>query len=154
MTDAKETEILRDQQKDIDQLIKRIDDAYDRVGRKIGLSPSAFDILYALNRAEGITQKDICDISYTGKQTINASIHKMEREGLIRFEPGTGRSRLIYLTDEGRQLAQRTMVPVVKAENAAWGMFDEDERIKLLRAMRSYSDALIEHLDGISLAQD
>lgn len=134
----------------IDRAMKSTDDAYVRVARKLGLSESAFDILYALAiDGEGCTQAHLCEISYSNKQTVNSSIHKLEREGIVRLEPGIGRSTLVFLTDAGRRLVEEKIKPVVDAELAALEAVPPVQRTALLDALERYTEALTGNLDAI-----
>ena len=58
---------------------------YRDVATSFGISESAFSILYAIFLAgeKGISQRDICVQMCIGKQTVNSSIHKLEREGVV-----------------------------------------------------------------------
>lgn len=120
MSDTGEQE-LQQQQDLLNDSMKRIDDAYHRVAKSGGLTLSRFDILDALHESDGSTQKQACDESYTGKQTVNAAIHKMEAEGLLRFEPGGGRSLRVHLTPSGCKLADWVIGPVRQAEQGRAG---------------------------------
>ena len=129
---------LEGAQRSINRATKRIDEAYGRAARAAGLSDSAFDILYALHV-----------LCFTGKQTVNSSIKKLEGEGLVRIEHGTGRATRIFLTDEGLALADEHIAPVVAAELAALGTVPAERLPRLLRAMGDYADALCAALDRI-----
>ncbi|WP_276698290.1 MarR family winged helix-turn-helix transcriptional regulator [Propionibacterium acidifaciens] len=141
---------LEGAQRSINRATKRIDEAYGRAARAAGLSDSAFDILYALHVAgQGCSQKQLCELCFTGKQTVNSSIKKLEGEGLVRIEHGTGRATRIFLTDEGLALADEHIAPVVAAELAALGTVPAERLPRLLRAMGDYADALCAALDRI-----
>jgi DNA-binding MarR family transcriptional regulator len=142
---------IQRQQDRINDLMKGVDDAYNRAAKNGGLTPSQFDILYALNEGEGLTQKQICDKSYTGKQTVNAAIHKMEQEGLLRLEPGGGRSLLVYLTDSGRKLTDRVIEPICQAERSALESLSNADRSVLLDIMHRYSTDLTGRLDATAV---
>lgn len=137
-------------QRRIDIAMKRTDDAYNRAAKVLGLSPSALDILYALYvEGEGCTQTQLCAMSYSNKQTVNSSIHKLERDGIVRLEAGIGRSTLVYLTDQGKELAREKIGPVVAAETASIEALTPQEREATARAIERYVDVLVEKLDAI-----
>ena len=67
----------------LDSFWREQNQLYRDVAASFGISESAFNILYAIYLAgeKGIAQRDICVQMCIGKQTVNSSIHKLEREG-------------------------------------------------------------------------
>ena len=125
---------------------------YRDVATSFGISESAFSILYAIFLAgeNGISQRDICVQMCIGKQTVNSSIHKLEREGVVELKSGPGRRGLLaHLTPVGLELAERTIVPMVEAELAALREFDDRELELSLLLGRCYTDALRSHFADI-----
>ena len=125
---------------------------YRDVATSFGISESAFSILYAIFLAgeKGISQRDICVQMCIGKQTVNSSIHKLEREGVVELKSGPGRRGLLaHLTPVGLELAERTIVPMVEAELAALREFDDRELELSLLLGRRYTDALRSHFADI-----
>ena len=98
--------------------LKENDDWYQQTAKLLGMSDSTFWILYMLyDYPEGITQSEICSMSYFPKQTINSSLKKLEADGVIELVPGNnGRSKKIVLTASGNELMSRTIVKVRRAE--------------------------------------
>lgn len=131
---------------------------YRDVATSFGISESAFSILYAIFLAgeNGISQRDICVQMCIGKQTVNSSIHKLEREGVVELKSGPGRRGLLaHLTPVGLELAERTIVPMIEAELAALREFDDRELELSLLLGRRYTDALRSHfadIPGVRLA--
>lgn len=125
---------------------------YRDVATSFGISESAFSILYAIFLAgeKGISQRDICVQMCIGKQTVNSSIHKLEREGVVVLKSGPGRRGLLaHLTPVGLKLAERTIVPMIEAELAALREFDDSELELSLLLGRRYTDALRAHFSAI-----
>lgn len=121
------------------RIYKEMNEIYHELAQRQGLSDSAFDILYVmLEFGDGCLQKDICDRTFTSKQTINSSIRKLERAGLLRLEPGRGRDMHLHLTEAGRRLADEKVVPVIAAENSAFFGMAPAERRELLRLAGAY----------------
>lgn len=131
---------------------------YRDVATSFGISKSAFSILYAIYLAgeKGISQRDICVQMCIGKQTVNSSIHKLEREGVVVLKSGPGRRGLLaHLTLVGLEFAERTVAPMVEAELAALREFDDRELELSLLLGRRYTDALRSHfadIPGVRLA--
>lgn len=125
---------------------------YRDVATSFGISESAFSILYAIFLAgeNGISQRDICVQMCIGKQTVNSSIHKLEREGVVELKSGLGRRGLLaHLTPVGLEFAERTVAPMVEAELAALREFDDRELELSLLLGRRYTDALRSHFADI-----
>ena len=115
----------------LDSFWREQNQLYRDVATSFGISESAFSILYAIFLAgeKGISQRDICVQMCIGKQTVNSSIHKLEREGVVVLKSGPGRRGLLaHLTPVGLELAGRTIVPMIEAELAALREFDDRDR--------------------------
>ena len=81
---------------EFNKFYKELNDLYHETALNAGLSESSFDILYSVfELGDGCLQSDIQKISFLPKQTINSSIHKLEKEGYISFSDGKGRSKHI-----------------------------------------------------------
>lgn len=125
--------------REYNRLFKEMDDLYHELARRAGLSDSAFDILYTLcMTGDGCLQKDICNFSFISKQTINSSIRKLEREGLIRLAAGKGRDTHIFLTDKGKLVVQEKIIPVAQMEQCAFSQIPSTQQQELLRLTQEY----------------
>lgn len=136
----------------LDSFWREQNQLYRDVAASFGISESAFNILYAIYLAgeKGISQRDICVQMCIGKQTVNSSIHKLEREGVVVLKSGPGRRGLLaHLTPVGLELAERTIVPMIEAELAALREFDDRELELSLLLGRRYTDALRSHFANI-----
>lgn len=122
--------------KEFNRHCREIDGLYHNIAAQMGLSDSAFCILYDIcELGDGCLQKDICDMSFTSKQTINSSIRKLEKEGYIHMEQGKGRQMHIYLTDSGRQLMNSKIGPVVDMENSVFAEMSPEDSRQMLALM-------------------
>ena len=136
----------------LDSFWREQNQLYRDVAASFGISESAFNILYAIYLAgeKGIAQRDICMQMCIGKQTVNSSIHKLEREGVVALKSGLGRRGLLaHLTPVGLELAERTIIPMIEAELAALREFDDRELELSLLLGRRYTDALRSHFADI-----
>lgn len=124
-------------------LYKELEDLYHNIALKIGLSDSAFEVLYAVCALDdGCSQADICQLAFVSKQTINSSIRKLEREQMIYKTRGKGRTLHIHLTEQGRLFARKYIEPVIHMENAAFRRMDQAESREFLRLTRKYVDGI------------
>ena len=115
-------------------LFKEMTDIYHNIALKLEISDSAFLILYAIVELGcGCTQKDIAQMYYMSKQTINSSIKNLEKSGYIALKQDKGNNKQIFLTTLGEKLAQEKIKPVIKIENDVWVQMSFDESQKLLK---------------------
>ena len=91
--------MVEERQRRLNNLEKDIDSIFTRAAVHVGLSDSAFDILYALEAyGDGCSQKDLCERCWMGKQTINSSIKRLCEQGILEKTAGPGRTTTISLT--------------------------------------------------------
>lgn len=132
---------------ELNGIYKETDDLYHEVALEMGLSDSAFDILYTVcQEGDGCLQRDVCKLCYTRKQTVNSAIRKLEREGYLMLKPGKGRDMHIFLTASGEKLIKEKIQPVAEREEAAFFQLSERERAELLRLNKKYLRQLREQL--------
>lgn len=131
-------------------LYKEIEDVYHNLARKIGISDSAFDILYTIAAlGDGCLQKDIAAKNSLSKQTVNSSIHNLEIEGLLSLAPGKGRDKHICLTEKGRAFLETHIFPIIEMENEVFSVLTPEETEMLLKLSRKYYDILQEKLGSL-----
>ena len=124
-------------------IYKEFNDIYHEATLKMGLSDSAFDILYSIvDLGDGCSQSDICKYSCLSKQTVNSSIKKMANLNYLTFKPGKGRVMQIFLTDKGRHLLDEKIYPIIKKENEAFLCMTDEECRLMLELYEKYNNAL------------
>jgi DNA-binding MarR family transcriptional regulator len=69
-----------------------------------GLHPGQDLLLSALWREDGITQAELAARLGIEAPTVSKALQRLERSGYVRREAARGRSRRVYLTEEGRAL--------------------------------------------------
>ena len=76
------------------------------------LTPARFDVLAQLSVAPGISQQELSDRLLVTKGNTCTLLDNMAAQGLVerRPDPEDRRSYRLYLTEEGRQLAE-TLIP-------------------------------------------
>ena len=129
--------MVEERQRRLNNLEKDIDSIFTRAAVHVGLSDSAFDILYALEAyGDGCSQKDLCERCWMGKQTINSSIKRLCEQGILEKTAGPG------LTATGRALVAEKVRPVIEAETAAMHAFSPAELAQALDLLERYRNAL------------
>lgn len=132
------------------RMYKENDSLYRRLARHFGLSESAFWILYTLEEfQQPVTQAQLCEYLSLSKQTINSGLKQLEQEGNIHLSSGPGRRKYLQLTPAGRQLAERTVRPVLRAEERAFLGMAEEEQASLLALYRKYLSLLRQESEQI-----
>lgn len=129
---------------------KEVNELYHDTALHVGLSDSAFEILYHLcENGDGCQQKDICAATCIPKQTIHSSIRNLEQNGYLTLTRGRGRGMLISLTDAGRALVQKTIFPVIQRENEAFACMTPEECRQMLALEAKYTSALRASLSAL-----
>ena len=88
--------------KEFNRIYKKTNEIYHDIALRLGLSDSAFDILYSISElGDGCLQKDICNATCIPKQTIHSSIRQMEKSGYLTCPPA--RAQHAYYPDGSRE---------------------------------------------------
>lgn len=96
----------------LNRLYKESDHIYSSLASKLGLSDTAFWVLYAISHAEEpMTQYDLCSDFFFPVQTIHSAVNGLRREGLIKLQgiPGTRNRKAILLTERGEEYVATTI---------------------------------------------
>lgn len=140
---------------EFNRIFKRSNEIYHDIALRLGLSNSAFDILYTIcELGDGCLQRDICKATFIPKQTVNSSIRHLEAEGYLTLSSGKGRSMHINLTERGKHLLEHTMYPVIQMENEAFASLTEDECQQMLTLYRRYTLALSDAAQKLSVQRE
>jgi DNA-binding MarR family transcriptional regulator len=77
--------------------------------KSLGLSVPQFDLLSTLTEREGLSQQELAERLYVTKGNVSGLLDRMVEAGLVerRAIPGDRRSNALYLTEKGRDLAER-----------------------------------------------
>lgn len=125
--------------KEFNSLYKEMDEIYHRIALELGLSDSAFFIMYSIAEfGDGCLQKDIAEQYFISKKTINSSIKNLEAKGYIVLEKGNRRDMHIHFTQAGQEFADKKIAPVFELENSVFEEFPEEECQQLLQLTRKY----------------
>ncbi|MBE5040151.1 MarR family winged helix-turn-helix transcriptional regulator [Ructibacterium gallinarum] len=128
-------------------IYKENDQLYHHLARHFGLSDCAFWILYILRETEKIyTQKEICNLLFLSKQTVNSALKKLEKNGYIVLSSNENnkKNKQILLTQTGEKLMQNTIDPILKIEEKAFARFSEKECNLFLNMYHQYLEFLKE----------
>ncbi len=129
-------------------IFKDLDKSYHDAAKAVGLSDSAFWILYTLREScSEMTQSDIVSMISFPPQTVNSALMKLKDEGYVMLRSiADRRKKLILLTDKGEQLAEKTVDRVMEIEAMTMGSLTEQEQRTFLRLFRKHTDMLKNNL--------
>ena len=109
-------------------LFGEIDAAYHEASLQLGLSDSAMRILYtSCDNGGGCLLQTICRYSGLSKQTINSALRKLEKEGTVYLESAGSKTKMVCLTEEGKQLAAKTAIKLLNTENEIFDSWTKEE---------------------------
>lgn len=123
----------------INYLTSELDALYHQASLKIGMTDSAMRVLYALHdNGESCLLSIIYKQSGISKQTVNSAIRKLEEDGIVYLEQHSGKAKMAYLTEKGKQYVNDTVVKLCDAEVRAFDSWDEEEIDTHIRLMEKY----------------
>ena len=81
----------------------------------IDITPEQWTVLYYLWSRDGVTQQELCNVTFKDKPSMTRLIDNLEKQQLVGRSPGVKdrRINLIHLTDKGRELEVATK-PLVR----------------------------------------
>ena len=126
---------------------------YHAAAQRCGLSDAAFWTLYALvTSCEPLTQNRIAADWGIPKQTLNSAVAAMVKKGPAGALPGkrSHSGKIVTLTAEGRALAERTVVPVIAAEEKAIRAFGLASAEEMHRLAQRHLECLQREFETIS----
>lgn len=132
------------------QIYKEMDDIYHSYALSQGLSDTALWILYVIWTHDGAyTQREVCAEWSYSPQTINTALKGLEKQGLVELvlASGSRKNKRIYLTSAGRDLAEKSIKPLVEAECNSFAGLSGQESAMLLALMRKYTKILQEETE-------
>ena len=140
------------------QLIKEMDDLYRVYAKNCNLSETAFWILYCIREREeeAFTQREICEYWFYTPQTVNSALKNMTEEGLLilRAEEGNRKNKRIYLTEKGKEIVEKIVVPLMDAERRALAAIGEQETEEFLRAMKKHTELFRGEIEELTQQED
>ncbi len=129
----------------VNQVCDKIDAIYYQYANAFGVTETEFCILYSLFEHDGeYLQSDICRDWHCSLQTIHTAVKNMEKRGLIALvcQTGNKKNKYIHLSETGKRLIDKIMVPLIDAEEKAFDMLSEEEQDILIPLLQKYANAL------------
>ena len=127
------------------KLYKELDELYHDFAKHCGISDCAFWILYSVQESvEPYTQKDLSEIWSFSRQTVNSALKNLEADDYIELVPlpGNRKNKEIVLTQKGKNYAEEHVMPLMEAEQNAFGKLTDEERSEFLRLTQKHISLL------------
>ena len=149
-----------DKKKNITELLKQaenslqsIDKAYSDYAKSCGLSYTGLCILEVIfDSPDGITQKELCEVTFYNKQTVNMVITSLFKQGYIRFEElaNDRRHKYVKLTESGKDFAEITVGGIRKIIESVFDELTEKEAAVFTKTLSHYgkkfTNGVTEHI--------
>lgn len=117
------------------RVYQQIDKRSAEIMKRHGLSVSRFDVLVHAGVRDGRTQQELADAMFVTKGNITQLLDGMEAEDLL-YRRRRGRTNLIYLTDEGREIRERAMADQLEAVETAMQVLSDSDKQQLNSLLR------------------
>lgn len=106
-----------------------------RIG-ELDLQPRQIPLLMAIRRQEGVSQRELARIMHNTPPTVNVSIQRLEKAGLVQRRRDDADQRKIHvlLTEQGQRTCQELDRYMEETERMMFQDFTEEE-LKLLGGM-------------------
>ena len=124
------------------------------LGGEETLHPAQAGCVRALAYHDGLGQSELADALHVSRPTVTTMLQRMEATGTIERRPDEADSRItrVYLTEEGRRLADRMHAAFGEIASMSVGRLSDDDRrefVRILEALNTHvTDALTER--GVS----
>lgn len=103
----------------------------------LGLTPARFDVLSALGDTEGMTVKELCDVSLITKGTLLPVIAALEDLGWVQRakDPRDHRQTIVSLTRAGQAMYEQTFLVHVEHMRSYLDRLSPEEQQTLVRLL-------------------
>lgn len=139
-----------EQLRKINYLTAEMNGLYHQVSLKQGLSDSVSMVLYSLYDWGGSCMlSQIYKDSGISKQTVNSAIRKLEAEEMLYLASATGRSKKVFLTEKGMELARNTVGKLMEAEIMAFSSWSDQDVENHVGLMERYLEDFRKMVDNL-----
>lgn len=120
----------------------RLNELYGDWARQHGMSYNTMMVLYALDRAQAVTQRQIAAEWLIPKQTVNTVVKELERQGRVSFAAGRDqKEKLVSLTEQGKTFAAERLGDLYALEDRALASLGPGVRQALVEANLAFAGA-------------
>lgn len=122
-----------------------ISDFFSEYAASVGVTFAAFKVLGIIHKKKTCTQKDIIQLTYLPKQTVNAIINNFNKQGIIEepFESKNDkRNKVITFTEKGQVYADEIISKIRRATFRALDNIGEEKRNALIESLTTFRQNL------------
>lgn len=125
---------------------QKLNHVYEEYAKKHDLTYISLFILQLLD--DGTTQKELCEVLYFPKQTINKVIMSFEKKGYVTLteNPQDARSRSILLTQKGTAFQKEVISTIEQAELETFFSLSEEEQEIMTDLWEKYTNLCVEKI--------
>ncbi|MBQ9119723.1 MAG: MarR family transcriptional regulator [Lachnospiraceae bacterium] len=125
-----------------------------RIGfQKLDLSDGQPKVLYILRTMEGCVQKELAKVCDIKPSSMTVMLDRLEEKGYVRREEtkvsGGKRAYRIYLTEEGRQIAEKVFWLMETIEEECFQGISDTEKQLLFDLLKRVRDNLIKSSEAL-----
>lgn len=132
----------------INGMLSEISSIYEKLLSSRNVPEGVFIVMSSiLDLGEGCLQKEISEISYLNKKTVNSTIKKLQKEDYIELKAGKYPNMHIYLTEKGRIYMNENIIPIIEVERKALELMPSNEFATLVESYQKYINNFREHVD-------
>lgn len=124
----------------------------DKALRGVGMTMAQYAALSALEAGPGLSGAELARRNFVTPQTMNVILVNLEVSGLVMRHPHPEHGRVLqaYLTEIGEESVARAHGLVEAVEARMLDILSQDDRRRLLEALRSCADTLEGGAEGMA----
>ncbi|MGI0047250.1 MAG: MarR family winged helix-turn-helix transcriptional regulator [Nitrosotalea sp.] len=121
--------------------------AEHEIKQKLGLTPSQWKVILALNMSDGLSQKELADKIYVDTSTLVPIIDKMEKNGLLERKPDLKdrRHNRLFLTKKAESTVDSIVEEIIQLRKLIYKGISKDEQ----ESMRPHLKNMIDNAEKI-----
>lgn len=137
---------IKDEIKSFSESLDLMNRVYEDYSKMVGLPYTSMQILNLINEIESCSQKFICDVTFLPKQTVNTIVSNFYKDGILELKenPTNRRSKMIYLTEYGKEFTNKIIPKIRNAEIRAMKRLTAEQRKAFIEGMKLYTETLNE----------
>ena len=135
----------------INYLTAEIEWLYHQASLRMGIADSTMRVLYTIydHGEEDCPLSCVYKESGISKQTVNSALRRLEEQGILRVESGSGRGKRVLVTEVGKEYVDRTAGRLYRAECALFASWSDEEIDEHIRLMAKYNEAFRQTLEEL-----
>ena len=135
--------------KQLNSMLSELDNIYQSLLRANNVSESEYLVMFSIKEiGEGCNQKDIAASNYINKKTVNSTVKKLEKDGLLELKAAKYPNMQIFLTEKGRDFLKNSIIPIIEVENKVLENMSDNEFEFLTTYYKIYIKGFKTHVDN------